>query len=136
MEMKETHRMSHYETRIELGTESMVVLPVGWARVWSLRSAIIVPRGDVVAVGQDPRLAQNGPRGLRFPGTNLPGAYLAGTYWRFWGDPAKRERSFWIRRHPDKCIRIELRNHAYDYLMIEVDDPAAEIARIEAWLRG
>jgi hypothetical protein len=128
--------MSHYETRIELGAKAMVVRPVGWARIWSLRSTITVPRSDVAAVGQELRLAQNGPRGLRFPGTNIPGAYLAGTYSRFWGDPAKRERSFWIRRHPDKCIRIELRNHAFDYLMIEVVDPAAEIGRIEAWLKG
>jgi hypothetical protein len=67
-------------------------------------------------------------------GTNVTGRYIAGTFWRFWGDPAKREKSFWVRRHPDKCIRITLANHDYDFAMVEVDDPAAEIARIEAWL--
>ena len=126
--------MSHYETRIDLGQDEMVVRPIGWAQVWSLRRAIHVPKEDVVGVSQDDRLAENGPRGMRSPGTNLPGYYLAGTYRRFWGDPLRRERSFWIRRHPDKCIRIELRNHHFDYLMIEMADPVAEIARIEAWL--
>ena len=68
------------------------------------------------------------------PGTNVPGMYLAGTFWKFWGDKSSRVKSFWVRRHPGKCIRIDLRNHDYDYLMVEVDDPGAEIARITAWL--
>jgi hypothetical protein len=125
--------MSHYETRIELGPTAMRVLPQGWARLWSARREIVVPKGQVARVWQDHRRAENGPRGLRSPGTNVPGFFLAGTFRRFCGDPSSRERSFWIRRHPDRCIRIDLQDHHFTYLMIEVDDPAAEIARIEAW---
>ncbi len=127
---------SHHESRIELGSDTMVVRPQGWARVWSLRKEIVVPKDSVISAQQDRQLAERGPRGLRAPGTQVPGVYFAGTYRRFWGDPARRERSFWIRRHPDACIRIDLQNHHFDYLMLEVDDPLAEIARIDAWLNA
>ena len=67
------------------------------------------------------------------PSSNEQVFYLAGTFRKFWA--AQRATSFWIRRHPDKCIRINRQNFDYDYLMIEVDDPATEIARINAWVQ-
>lgn len=119
---------------IELKPTNLTVVPVGRHRAFALKLSLYAARADVVSVEPGGRLAENGPVGLRFPGTNLPGYYLAGTFWKFWGNPAKRVKSFWIRRHPDKCIKINLANHDYDYLMVEVDDPAAEITRITEWL--
>jgi hypothetical protein len=123
----------HY-VEIELNPTNLVVRPVGKHRALALKWSLYAAKADVVGVEPGGRLAENGPVGLRFPGTNVPGYYLAGTFWKFWGDPARRVKSFWIRRHPGKCIQINLANHDYDYLMVEVDDPEAEIARIEAWL--
>ena len=118
---------------INLNPTNLVVRPQGKHRWLALKWAVYVARPDVVSAEPGGHLAENGPVGLRSPGTNLPGFYLAGTFRKFWG--ANRVTSFWIRRHPDKCIRINLQNFDYDYLMIEVDDPAAEIARINAWVQ-
>ncbi len=119
---------------IELNPTNLVVRPVGKHRWFALKTSMYAAKADVVGAEGGGHLAENGPFGLRLPGTNVPGMYLAGTFWRFWGDKANRVKSFWVRRHPDKCIRIDLRNHDYDYLMVEVENPDAEIARITAWL--
>lgn len=120
---------------LDLDYATLTVRPLGWHRFLALKWSIVVARANVVGVERGGRLAENGPVGLRLPGANLPGYYLAGTFQKFWGNRAKRVRSFWIRRHPDQCIRIDLANHNYDYLMVEVPDPDLEIARIRAWLQ-
>lgn len=121
---------------IDLQPTTLTVRPLGWHRILAVKGSIEVARADVTGVERGGRLAENGPVGLRMPGANLPGYYLAGTFWKFWGDPARRVKSFWIRRHPGQCIRIDLANHNYDYLMIEVANPDADIARIRSWLTG
>ncbi|MGC4104756.1 MAG: hypothetical protein QM753_00155 [Thermomicrobiales bacterium] len=73
-------------TKIDLLMDRLVVEPVGWHKVWSLRRRIDVPYADIVSVAEDHRLAENGPSGVRFPGASLPGIYLAGTFWKFWGE--------------------------------------------------
>lgn len=118
---------------IDLTPEAMRIVPQGKHRWFSLKSELVVPKAHVASVETGGHKAENGPTGMRFPGTNIPGRYLAGTFIRFWGEPSLRSTSFWVRRHPDKCIRIGFTGERYDYAMVEVDDPAAEIARIEAW---
>lgn len=117
---------------IDLQPAQMVVRPRGWHRVASLKTSIDIPVSSIVDVGRDPRMIENGPVGLRFPGTNIPGMYIAGTFRKFLG--AEKSRSFWIRRHPEQCITIQLRDHQYTSITVEVDDPDAEIARITTWL--
>lgn len=121
---------------IDLNPTNLTVRPLGRNWAFALKRSLSAAKAEVAAVERGGRLAENGPVGLRFPGTNVPGRFLAGTFWKFWGGQEGRVKSFWVRRHPDKCIRIDLANHDYDYLMVEVDDPEAEIARIEAWLKG
>ena len=122
------------KTRIAYGDTAFDVLPQGWYRLWSLRARVRIPYESVTSVEHDLRHAENGPIGVRFPGTNVPGVILAGTYWKFWG--SRHVRSFWIRRHAQNCITIRLREHEFDYVTIEVDDPTAEIARLTAILQG
>jgi hypothetical protein len=119
---------------ISLNAGSLIVRPVGKHRWLALKWLVRVNRSEVVSAELGGHLAENGPVGLRCPGTNVPGFYLAGTFWKFWG--ANRMKSFWIRRHPGKCIRINLRDADFDYLMIEVDDPVADISRINAWVHA
>ena len=121
------------KTRIDYGAASFDVVPQGWYALWALRPRVRVPYTSVVSVEHDLRHAENGPVGIRFPGTNLPGIILAGTYWKFWGE--KRVRSVWVRRNAQNCITIRLRDHEYDELTVEVADPTAEIARLQDALR-
>ncbi len=115
---------------IDLLWNALAVRPTGWHRLWSLRREVTVPYEQIVTVTHDPAFARNGPVGLRFPGTNVFGSYIAGTYWKFWDRP--RVRSFWVRRHAEKCITLKLRDHWFDVICVEVDDPAAEVERIRA----
>ena len=119
---------------IELNPTNMVVRPVGKHRFLAARFSLDVARTDVVSAEPGGHLAENGPVGIRMPGTNIPGRYLAGTFWKFWGQ--SRVKSFWIRSHSDKSVLITLTNHDYDYLMLEANDPTAEIARIEDWIHS
>lgn len=113
---------------IDLLWNAVRVRPTGMNRVWALRRQIDVPYEQIVSVEQDVALAQNGPEGLRFPGTNVPGVYTAGTYWKFWASP--KLRSFWVRRHPEKTIVLQLRGHHFDTICVEVDDPGRQVDRV------
>ncbi len=125
--------MADAPTEIDLLVDKLIVEPTGWNKLWTLRSRIDIPFRDIVSLEQDHRLAENGPVGVRLPGANIPGVYLAGTFWKFWGDT--RVRSFWVRRHADKCITIRLRDHHFDYVTVEVHDPETEIRHIRTALR-
>jgi hypothetical protein len=113
---------------IDLLWNAASIRPTGWHRLWSLRREIDVPYEQIAEVSHDPAFARNGPEGLRFPGTNLFGSYIAGTYWKFWDTP--RVRSFWVRRHAESCITLRLQGHWFDVICVEVDDPEREVARI------
>ena len=115
---------------IDLLWNAIRIRPTGWHRLWSLRSAVEVPYEQIASVGYEPELARNGPLGIRFPGTNVPGYYTAGTYWKFWDRP--RVRSFWVRRHPEQTIMLELQGHHFDTICVEVDDPEAQVSRLRA----
>ncbi len=113
---------------IDLLWNAVRVRPTGWHQLWSLRREITIPYEQIVSVSHEPAQARNGPIGLRMPGTNVPGYYTAGTYWKFWDTP--RVRSFWVRRHAERTITMELTGNYYDLICVEVDDPEREVERI------
>ncbi|MFQ6010966.1 MAG: hypothetical protein ACE5KG_02215 [Nitrososphaerales archaeon] len=49
-------------------------------------------------------------------GTNVPKIFNAGTFW------TKEGKSFWYVRNRSKCITLELMEHEYWKVVIEVDD--------------
>lgn len=67
-------------------------------------------------------------RGLRAPGTY---AYfiIGGTFWTGW-----RKRSFWNarRKFAANTVRINLRDHKYQFVVIQVAEPAKLKAELEA----
>jgi hypothetical protein len=117
--------------RIEYEAGSFTVVMDGLDRVWTLRHRITVPYQSVISVSWDVHHVAAGPEEIRFPGTGFPGVITAGTYWRFWGED--RVRSFWLRgRDPRNCMTVRLRDHAFDYITVEVEHPEAEVARLSA----
>lgn len=70
--------------------------------------------------------ASNWFHGVRAPGTNLPGVVVAGTF--YWHG----ECAFSDVHHADSAVAINLRDEKYQRLIVEVDDPAATIAAINA----
>lgn len=132
IDLSHNDRKERYVAPVEIDLlwNAVRIRPTGWHRLWSLRSSVEVPYEQIVSVSYEPELARNGPLGLRMPGTNIPGYYTAGTYWRFWDKP--RVRSFWVRRHPEQTIMLELQGHYYDTICVEVDDPEQQVERLRA----
>ncbi|MGW4940417.1 hypothetical protein ACWEOZ_02350 [Actinoplanes sp. NPDC004185] len=112
--------MAH--VRIEGG--ELIVEIEGLNKVWALKSRITVPLSNVRGATVDPGIVRE-PKGLRSPGTHLPGVIVAGTF------HSDGERIFWDVRDARKAIVIQLDDEEYARLVLEVDDPQAAVDLIE-----
>lgn len=97
----------------------------GLDKLWSLKSRLTIPLDHVRGATADPGIARE-PKGIRGPGTHVPGFITAGTFHH------DGDRTFWNVKHPERAIVIELRDESFQRLVIEVDQPAETVRRIEA----
>jgi hypothetical protein len=109
--------------KIDIKGDSLVVQLEGADKLWAFTSKLEIPLADVV----DSRIAGDearGWQGLRMGGTEVPGVIRAGQFYH---------HGRWVFcdiHHPDKVIAIDLQHEHYDKLLVEVDDPEGEVARI------
>jgi hypothetical protein len=82
----------------------------------------------VVGAEADPEVAQGWHKGLRAPGTHVPGVITAGTFYQ------EGERVFWDVHDPEKSVVIHLKDERYARLVIEAEDPPATAAAIQGAL--
>ncbi len=101
----------------------------GMNKVWAMRTELLIPLSAVREVRVDPR-PQALARGLRLPGTWIPGLLVAGTYRR----PASR--SFLAVRHGRGALVVELEGHEYDRVVVDVDRPKDVAEQIETARRA
>jgi len=108
---------------ISLDSDQIQIKVLGWSRLWCLKSHLEVPLAHVRSVRADDL-----PKGIwiRLPGTYIPGVIKAGSYtngrgrWSFWD----------VRRARDKILVIELSGWKYDFIVVEVGNPAATIEMV------
>ncbi|HEY6797133.1 MAG TPA: hypothetical protein VI248_20875 [Kineosporiaceae bacterium] len=81
-----------------------------------------IPLASVRAAYADAELAVN--PGPAVVGRHLPGHLVTGTF------RTSGERVLWNVRDPAKSVIIELAEHRYARLIIEVDDPEATVALV------
>jgi hypothetical protein len=107
-------------------TDGSLTLTVRGLHVfWALKRRFEIPLGHIRKVYRaDPEIARGWWKGIRAPGTFLPGVIIAGTYY------TGGERVFWDVSDATKAIVIELTGEAYARLIVEVSDPEATIALI------
>lgn len=110
--------------RISIDGDDLVVEIEGMDKLWSLKSRLVIPLANVRGATADPGIAAE-PKGLRAPGTSLPGVITAGTFHQ------DGERVFWNIRDGARAIVITLADEHYVRLVVEVADPAATVALIE-----
>ena len=96
----------------------------GLEKLWSLTSRLTIPLDHVRGATADPGIARE-PKGIRRPGTHVPGFITAGTFHH------DGDRTFWNVKHAEGAIVIELRDEKFQRLVIEVDEPAETVRRIE-----
>lgn len=99
----------------------------GLSKLWAFKSRLDIPLANVRGATADPGIVKD-PRGIRSPGTRVPGVIIAGTF-RIDG-----ERVFWDVRDPAKTVVIELANERYARLVVQVPDPEATVTLIERTL--
>jgi hypothetical protein len=87
----------------------------GVHKLWALKSRIVVPVQDIVAVDG----SEAAPRwaGWRIAGTWMPGLITAGTFRQ------DGQWTFWDVAHSPAAIVVTLRGHWYSRLIIEVARP-------------
>lgn len=96
----------------------------GWHKLWAFKRKIDVPLDAIVDVRRKPGAIRGWWKGLRVPGTHLPGVIVAGTYFK------DGQREFWDVGRGDEAIVIELAGHRYDRLVVDVEDPDQTVERI------
>lgn len=102
----------------------------GMHKMWAMKSSLRIPIADVREVRHDPERARRFFPGVKLPGTHVPWAYTAGTFYQSDFRP-----DFWTVRNADRAIVITCaRDAAYDEIIVEVEDPTETLTRIQAAL--
>ena len=120
-------------TEIELANGILIVHVRGADKLWAFKSQLEIPLIHVVSAEIDPSVGEHWDelfKGIRFPGTHLPGVIAAGGYYSAGG------WVFWNVNDPQKALTINLDHEHYTRLIIEVIDPAADVARINEAIRA
>ncbi|MDQ0813224.1 hypothetical protein QFZ63_004938 [Streptomyces sp. B3I7] len=112
---------------IRIDGDDLVVMIEGLDKLWSFKSSLTIPLANVRGATADPGIATE-PKGLRAPGSHLPGVITAGTFHQ------DGEKVFWDVRDPSKAIVVELADERYARLVLQVDDPRAAVALVESAL--
>jgi len=113
-------------TRIEVIEDRLKVEILGWDKIWAFKSRLDFPL-EHVANARRWEKEKDGKwifRGIRAPGTHLPGVIVAGTYHR------KGEHIFYDVHNFIDAIVIELKDEWYARLIVEVAEPEAVVRLI------
>lgn len=100
---------------VTITTDSLVVEPVGWSKVWSFARSVQIPLEHVRGATVDPGVKDE-TKGRRGPGLRLP-RRLAGTF------HSRGRKQFWNVFGYDRAIVVSLDGERFDRLVITVDDP-------------
>lgn len=109
---------------VRIDGDDLVVVIEGIHKVWALKSSLTIPLANVRGATADPGMIAE-PKGIRAPGTRVPGLITAGTF------HLHGEKVFWDVRDPAKTVVVELADEEYARLVLQVDDPRATVALVE-----
>ena len=109
--------------RVRLDGDMAVVEPLGVLKLLALTSGVRVPLEHVTAAFQVERPQERYRPGMRMPGTWLPGL-LAGTF------RGPEGRSFWVVGRGETSVRLDVVDERYDYVVVDVTDPAGTLREI------
>jgi len=102
-------------TFVEVHEDNLVVDVRGTEKAMKLLTRLRIPLEHVQGAEADPEIEHTLWRGWRIPGVHLPGV-----------------RFYDVHGHPDKTIVIHLKDETYSRLIVEVQDPAEVVAKINA----
>jgi hypothetical protein len=101
----------------------------GLHQLWAFRSRLEIPLVNIVDVEHDPDQVGRWWHGWRVLGTDVPGAFAAGTFF-YHG-----ELVFWDVHDVSSTIVVSLDHERYKKLILEVSDPTAVVERLRRAIR-
>src|SRR5579863_1621690 len=99
--------------RIDLSDSTLTVHVTGIDVLLALKSELAVPLAHVTGAKVDREVAREWWKGLKMPGSNIPGVVTAGTFYQ------QGERIFWDVHDPDQTIVISLAHDRYSALVVQ-----------------
>jgi len=96
----------------------------GLDKLWAFKGRLEIPIVNIRGARADPSIALGWWKGIKAPGTSIPGVIRAGTFYQH------EKRIFWDVHDPEKTVVIDLHDERYDQLIVEVSDPEATVDRI------
>ena len=109
---------------ISIHDDTLVVFVLGSHKFFAFKSQLLVSLSHVRSARHDPEHAERWWHGLKMPGTDIPGYFVAGTFWTTDG------WRFWDVRDTANAVTIELHDEQLAEIIVEVADPAAVVAMI------
>jgi hypothetical protein len=100
-------------TYVEVHEDHLVVNIRGRERSMSLLSSLRIPLEHIQGAEADPEIEHTLWRGWRLPGVHVPGV-----------------RFYDVHGHRDKTVVIHLKDETYNRLVVEVEEPAEIVAKI------
>lgn len=97
----------------------------GMDKFWAFKSQLSIPLAHITDVRLDHDIVQGWWRGIKFPGSNIPGVITAGTFYQ------DGKRIFWDIHHPEQAVVISLNHESYDELVIQVENPEAFVSQLQ-----
>lgn len=98
----------------------------GMDKLWAFKSHLDIPLQHIRGARIDPTAAKGLWHGLRFPGTQVPGVILAGSFYQSGG------WVFYDVHDPERTVILELEHEHYKNLVIEVANPGNVLARLQS----
>ena len=113
--------------RIDIDETTLTVRPRGLDVVWTTRRRITVPLEHVRGARIDPAVVRQGPwLGAGFTDALLGYTVAAGPM------VLHGRHEFWDVHFPERTVVVDLADEQYERLVIDVDDPEATAAAINA----
>ena len=109
-------------TKVSISSGKLIIDVQGLHKIWALKSRLEIPIEHISGVR---RAADERVKGIRLPGTSIPGLITAGTYYE-----ANEKPVFWDVCEQEKAIAIDLQDERFSTVVIEVADPEASIREI------
>lgn len=121
-------------TKVEVQADRLVAHVEGLDQVLALKSELTIPLAHVKGAAVSPpevRRRWRNPLRMHVPGTDMPYVVMAGSFLFLDG-----EHAFWDVHDPDRTVVIELDHERFANLVLEVEDPQATAAAINAAVAG
>lgn len=116
--------------QLDYSATKLQIKLTGLERMWALKALVSVPYSNIDSVEARENSGLGLFSGIRMPGTHIPGVLRAGVFYH------KKKKLFLYLHKDNPVLKLELRDHQFDEILISLDDPYIEAATIQEYLNS